>query len=396
MHQYSTSWPSEASHWMLDRDFLFLNHGSFGACPVPVLEKQAVLRNKMESQPVRFMLRELDGIILESKNILAAFVGCNPDDLVFVPNVTHGVNTIFRSLKFNPGDEILITNHIYPACRNVVNFISETTGAVILEVKIGFPPQKDEDFLDPLLNAVSPKTKVLLLDHISSQTALVFPVEKIVREMKKLGIETVVDGAHAPGSIPLNIREIDPGWYVGNCHKWLCAPKGAGFLYTRENLQDIMQPLSMSHVAGKDKKFWERFHWTGTDDPTAACCVAESIAFMKSLFPGGWKELMERNHRLALKGRDILSEILPVGVSCPDRYMSSMAILPLPPSDKLNPLGIYFVDELQDRLFKDYQAEVMISSWPQVPSRLLRISAQVYNSEEQYHLLAEILKKELR
>ena len=388
---FRSTWSEAASSWILDKDFLFLNHGSFGACPLPVLEKQTALRNRMESEPVRFMLRELDEIILNSKKILADFVGSRPENMAFISNVTQGISTIFKSLHFNPGDEILITNHIYPACRNVVNYISETTAAVVVESEIPFPPRTDEDFLIPLMNAVSPKTKVLLIDHVTSQTALVFPVEKIVAEMKKLGIETIIDGAHAPGSIPLDIQKINPGWYTGNCHKWLCAPKGAAFLFVREDMQESIQPLAISHVAGKDKKFWERFHWTGTADPTAACCVGDSIRFMGSLYPGGWPELMDKNHRLALKGREILSAVLKPEKSCPENYLSSMASIPLPDSNLLNPLGIYFVDALQDKLFKEFRIEAMVASWPNPPGRLLRISAQAYNSGIQYEILAEVL-----
>lgn len=281
---YSETRSEFAKHWLLEADKLYLNHGAFGACPIPVLEKQRQYRDMMERHPLRFILRELDDYLIKSKNKLAGFVGCDSDDMAFVTNATQGVNTIFRSLKFKPGDEIIITDHIYPACRNIVNFIAADSGAVLKEAKIKFPPACDDDFLKPLLDLVTKKTKILLVDHISSSTALVFPVEKIVMEFEKLGIDTLIDGAHAPGSTDLDIRKINPAYYTGNCHKWLCAPKGAAFLYVRKDRQQEITPLSISHVSGRDKMFHERFHWTGTQDPTAAMCVSDAIDFMGSLF----------------------------------------------------------------------------------------------------------------
>jgi len=213
----------------------------------------------LERHPIRFMIREMDDLIYRSKRKLSVFTGVKDKDIAFVTNATQGVNTVLKSLTFKKGDEILITNHIYPACRNTVNHIAKKTGAKIVEAVIDFPVISDDYILEQLLFYVTPKTKIALIDHITSPTGFIMPVAEIVSELDKKGVDTLVDGAHALGNIPLKIEEFGAAYYTGNCHKWLCAPKGAAFLYARSDKKRQIDPLSISLCAGDDKSFEQKF-----------------------------------------------------------------------------------------------------------------------------------------
>ena len=298
--------------WSLDPDITFLNHGAFGACPLPVLEAQQRLRQQLERQPLRFFMREFEELLDAARSQLAAFVGADVDELAFVPNATTGVNAVLRSLPFNSSDEILTTNHEYNACRNALDFIASRTGAQIVVATVPFPLDSPNRVVEVLMERVSPKTRLVLLAHITSQTGLLLPLQQLVRELALRGVDTLVDGAHAPGMVPLNLQEIGATYYTGNCHKWLCAPKGAAFLYVRRDKQPVIRPLTISHGANSrrtDKsRFQLEFDWMGTDDPTAYLCIPEAIRFMGCLLPGGWLELMENNHALAICARQLLCE----------------------------------------------------------------------------------------
>lgn len=388
---YSNHASDLAKHWLLDKDAFYLNHGAFGACPVPILEKQQEYRNMMESHPIRFMLREMDELIYRSKRKLAIFTGVKERDLAFITNATQGVNTVLKSLSFKKGDEILITNHIYPACRNTVNFIAKKTGAHVVEAMIDFPVISEDYILEQLLYYVTPKTKIALIDHITSPTGFIMPVAEIVSELDKRGIDTLVDGAHALGNVPLKIEEFGAAYYTGNCHKWLCSPKGAAFLYARSDKKRQIDPLTISLCAGDDKSFEQKFYWTGTHDPTPFICIADAIEFMGSLYPGGWDELMTRNHNLAVDARKMICARMGIPLPCPDYMLASMAAFPV--KDTENPVAACFnaVDELQEKLFKNYNIEVPVNYWPSPPKRMIRISCQAYNTIKQYEVLMDAL-----
>ena len=389
-HRY----PSEFSPlWALDPHASYLNHGSFGACTKYILERQNEYRLMLEGQPMSFLVRQLEGMMGLAMEKISAFVHADPADLVFVQNATAGVNTVFRSLHFEPGDEILISNHTYYACRKLLEYIAESAGAVIVEACYDIPIDSPRRITDALLSAVSKKTKICLIDHITSATALIQPVGEIVRELDKLGIDTMVDGAHAPGSIPLDINKIGAAYYTGNCHKWLCSPKSAAILHVRNDRQKPILPLIISHAGHKAEPFAGRFFWQGTLDPSPVLCAADSIDYMASLMPGGWDAVMKHNHDLCIEARDIFCAELRLSPSCPAEMNAGMTTLELPPFGDMVPPDYKNVDALQDRLFKEHDLELPLWYWSQPPRRTTRLSAELYNSPEQFRYAAGMLKQ---
>ena len=354
----------------------------------------------MERQPLQFLARELEPQLDAARAALAQFIGANPDDLVFVPNATHGVNTVLRSLAFQPGDELLVTDQEYNACRNALEFVAERSDARVVVIKIPFPLQNEDDIVAPILAGVTPRTRLALVDHVTSQTGLVLPIARVVAELNRRGVDTLVDGAHAPGMVPLNLAQLDAAYYSGNCHKWLCAPKGAALLHVRRDRQPLIRPLTISHGANSARtdrsRFLLEFGWQGTFDPSAFLSVPEAIRFLGSLLPGGWPAVMASNRALALAARKLLCARLQIPEPCPEEFIGSLASVPLPDaaSDALPRLPINEYP-LQDALRDNHRLEVPIVSWPAPPKRLLRISAQLYNSLPQYEFLARMLVREL-
>ncbi len=384
------------THWGLDPSVLFLNHGSFGACPRPVLALQQGLRERMETEPVRFLGSGLEGLLDEARASLAAFIGSDPADVVFVPNATTGVNTVLASLRFSPGDELLVTDQEYNACRNALEEAALRTGARVVVATLPFPAASPEESAEAILRRATPRTRLLLVDHVVSQTALVMPVAALVREMAARGVETLVDGAHGPGMLPLDLSSLGAAYYTGNCHKWLCAPKGAALLHVRRDLQPGVRPLVISHGANSPRadrsRFLLEFGWTGTHDPTPYLCVAEAIRFLGSLLPGGWPEVMARNRALALRGRRLLCDALRIEEPCPESMVGSMAAVPLPDAPGPKPQPPLFLDPLQVALWERHRIEVPVIYWPAFPRRVLRLSAQLYNEPAHYEKLAEAVK----
>jgi isopenicillin-N epimerase len=372
--------------WTLDPAITFLNHGSFGACPRPVLEEQRRLQDRLEAEPVRFMTREREGLADAARAALAAFVGADPRDLVFVPNATTAVNTIVRSLRFSTGDELLTTDHGYNACTNALSFAAERAGARVVVAAVPFPLASSQQVVDAVLAAVTPRTRLALIDHVTSPTGLVFPVTRLVAALKARGVETLIDGAHAPGMVPLDLSALDAGYYTGNLHKWVCAPKGAAFLHVRRALQADIRPLVISHGANSPRtdksRFQLEFDWVGTMDPTAPLCVSKAIEVMSTLEPGGWPQLMRRNRVLALAWRERLCAALKVAAPAPDDMIGTLAAVPLGDGD---------AQALQDKLFFEHHIEVPIVPWPSPPHRLVRVAAQHYNSPGDLDRLLEVL-----
>jgi len=372
-------------HWLLDPDITFLNHGSYGATPIAVLAKQDELRTQLEREPVRFMNRELEPLLDAARAEVAQFVGAEPADLAFVPNATAGVNAVLRSLDLDKHDELLVTDQEYNASRNTLDYVAGLEGAKVVVAEIPFPIASPDVVVERLLEKVTERTRLVVIDHIVSQTALIFPAARIIAEMRARNIDVLVDGAHAPGQVPLNLRELGAAYYAANLHKWICAPKGAAFLYARTNRRMGLRPISISHGANATRTDRSRFHlefdWTGTFDPSAWLCAAESIRYVGSLVDGGWPEVMRRNRELALRARDLLCSRLQIAHPAPDEMVGSMAAFPVPDGDW---------NALQDELFAQ-GIEVPIMPWPQPPKRLVRISAQLYNTIDDYERLANAL-----
>lgn len=392
---------ADPSNWLLDPEVTFLSHGAFGACPRRVLEFQSEWRARLERQPMQFLVREMEGALDAAREALAQFVGAQRDNLVFVANATSGINTVLRSLTFQPGDELLVTDHEYNASRNALDYAAGRSGARVVVAKIPFPFRKADDIITPILAAVTARTKLALIDHVTSQTAVVLPLAKIVQALNERGVDSLVDGAHAPGMVPLNLGELNAAYYTGNCHKWLCAPKGAAFLYVRPDKQEQIRPLTISHGANSPRKdrsrFILEFNWQGTHDPSAFLSVPEAIRFIGGLLPGGWADVMARNRTLALAARKILYEALQIDEPCPEEFIGSIAALPLPDvSEAQYPRLPFNESPLQDALRTKHKIEVPIIFWPGPPKGLLRISAQLYNSLPQYERLAAALAEELR
>ena len=386
-----------ADVFVLDPQVTFLNHGSFGACPRDVLELQAELRARMEREPVRFFVTELEGLLDGVREEVARFVDADPEGLAFVPNATTAVNAVLGSLSFAPGDEILCTDHGYNAVTNTLERTAERWGARVVTARVPFPLRGEDDVVEAVLRSVSERTKLLVIDHITSPTALVFPVARLVRELAERGIDTLVDGAHAPGQVELSVRELGAAYYTGNFHKWCCTPKGAAMLYVREDLRARVKPVVTSHgrsVGRSDRtRFLLEFDWTGTSDPTPVLCVPKALDFMGHLLPGGFPELMMHNHALVRTARRTLCEALGATPPCPEDMLGSMAALHVADEPKGQAPGKFYPFALQHRLVEEHGIQVPVSPWPERPARLLRVSAQVYNHLGQYERLAAVLQQ---
>lgn len=389
------------SLWLLDPEIIFLSHGVFGACPRHVLAAQNEWRERLERRPLQFLVRELETHLDEARASLADFIGADADDVVFVPNATAGVNTVLRSQIFQPGDELLVTDYAYNACRNAIEFAAERAGARVVVARIPFPFGNEDELVGPILESVTPRTRLAMIDHVTSQTGVVMPIGRLVGELKRKGVETLVDGAHAPGMVPVDLKKLGATYYTANCHKWLCAPKGAAFLHVAREKQNSIRPLIISNGANSRRQDRSRylieFAWQGTWDPSACLSVPEALRFVGSLIAGGWPEITARNRGLALAARKTVCAALRIKEPCPDEFVGSLAAVPLPdaaPDDLPRlPLNEY---PLQDLLREKYQIEVPIISWPAPPKRLLRLSAQLYNSLPQYERLAMALTETLK
>ena len=382
--------------WGLDPGLAYLNHGAFGACPRAVLEVQQELRARLEANAVAFLYRELEGRLDAARGALGAFVGADPDDLAFVPNATHGVNTVLRSLDFGPGDELLTTEHAYNACRNALDAVAGRHGARVVAAPVPFPLDGPDRVADLLLERVTPRTRLALVDHVTSPTGLVFPIARLVRELTARGVDTLVDGAHAPGMLPLDLGALGAAYYTGNCHKWLCAPKGAGFLHVRRDRQARIRPLAISHGANAPRqdrsRFRLEFDWSGTGDPTPYLCVPDALRYLGGLLPGGWPALMASNRAKALTARALLCESLAVPPPAPEAMLGSLASVPLPGDTRPAAIGPRRADPLQALLLERFKIEVPVFDWPAPRVRILRASAQLYNTADEYHRLADALR----
>lgn len=380
--------------WPLDPNVVFLNHGSFGACPKEVLEFQATLRAEMEAEPVRFLWRRHDAMLDEARVALARFLGSKPGDLVFTTNATTAVNAVARSWPLRRGDEILTTNLDYNACRNVLMEVARRAGARVVVADIPFPLHSADEAMERVLTKVTARTRIAMLDHVTSNTALVLPVARMARELESRGVRVLIDGAHAPGMLPLHPPKMHASWYTGNLHKWVCAPKGAAFLWARADSQDMLQPTVISHGNNTRREGFEawqdRFDWPGTFDPTAWFSVPKAITTVAAMMPGGWPAVRKHNRNLALTARRMLCRRLEVAPPCPESMIGSMATIPLPGRfQTVSHKGPCAPEHI--RLFEDFGIEIPIINTGGL--RCFRISAHLHNSPADYEVLAAAIDK---
>lgn len=367
--------------FLLRPGVVFLNHGSFGACPRPVFEEYQRRQLELERQPVEFLHYRFADLIGRARERLAAFVGADPRDLVYVTNATTGLNVVARSLALRPGDEVLGTDHEYGALNKTWTFVCERQGARYVRASIGAPVESAAQIVDAVWRRVTDRTRVLFLSHITSPTALIVPIAPLIARARETGILTVIDGAHAPGQIPLDLRALDADFYAGNCHKWMCAPKGSGFLYARREVQPLLSPLVVSW--GWPGGFVEEQQRQGTRDIAAFLAVPAAIDFLASrLTPA----VRDASHALTGQARAALADLggpPPLSPDSRDWYeqMVSMPI-PVPAAE---------AEKTRDRLWTEFGVEAPIAAWNGMS--LLRVSIQAYNDESDLHALMAAVRQ---
>lgn len=374
--------------WLLDPGVLHLNHGSFGARARPVVDEQQRWRVDIERNPVEFVESRYFPALDAARDGLAEFVRADPAGLVFVENATTGVNAVLRSLEpeLGPGDQIVETDHGYNACGNAVAVTCDRTGAEVVTAAVPFPSSSPDEVARAILDRVTDRTRLVIVDLVTSPTALVMPVLRLVEQLEPQ-VPVLVDAAHGPGMLELDLDGLGASFVTGNCHKWLCAPWGAAFLHVRDDWRDRMLPPVVSHGWNTDygrSRFHALFDWTGTDDPSARLSVPEAIRFGATLHAGGWPGVMEANRRRAIAARDLLADRLALDPAAPDDMLGSMASLVLPGEP---PEGGGILDPLTSALRERHRIEVPVFAWQ--GRRLLRVSAHAYNRLEEYERLGE-------
>jgi isopenicillin-N epimerase len=375
-------------HFLIDPQIIFLNHGSFGACPRPVFEEYQAWQIKLERQPVQFLGTELNTYLHYSRKVLGEYIHSSANEIVYIPNVTHGVNIVARSLNLKPGDEILTTDHEYGACTFTWDFICCKTGAVCKSQRIKLPVTSLEEIAEQFWCGVTPLTKVIFISHITSPTSHTFPVQWICKRAREAGIVTVIDGAHAPGQLTLDLSSIQADFYLGNCHKWMLSPKGAAFLYARPEVQNLIEPLIVSwgyqssFTSPRESTFIDFLQWSGTKDPAASLSVPAAIAFMRE---NNWDKVRVECHHLlqsAIKRICDQTGLAPLYPLESDFY-HQMGTIPIPQVRDLN--------ELKSRLYNDYKIEIPCIEWNKL--HFIRLSVQGYNSEDDIDILVHALFK---
>jgi isopenicillin-N epimerase len=386
--------PRQPSDWPLDPEVIYLNHGAFGSCPRPVQETADALRMRFERAPMQFVMRDAESMIDQARVAAASLMGADGEDLVFVQNASTAVCTVLASLPMRPGDELLVTDHAYNACRNALNLHARRTGMSIVVARVPFPCTGPDEVIAAVLGAVTARTRLALLDHVTSPTALVFPVAELVRALTVRGVDTLIDGAHGPGMVPVDLRALGATFYAANLHKWCGVPKTAAVLYVQRDRQVDLHPLVIGHGANSPRtdrsRFLLEFDWIGTHDPSAAMSLPAAVAYMSGLLPGGLTELRSRNHDLVVRARALLTDALDLQAPCPAEMLGAMATMPLPASMSMPAPALY------ESLWRKHRIEAPVFEWPSPGRPMLRVCAQIYNDLSQYEQLAEAVLAELR
>ena len=351
---------------------VFLNHGSYGACPKPVFAAYQNWQKKLENQPVQFLAEDIYKYLQQARTNLGNFIGCNADDVFFVRNPTTAINTIIRSLDIEPKYEVLSTDHEYGALIRAWDWFQDAKGYRFVQQDIPLPATSHESFVEHFWKGVTKRTKIIFISQITSSTGLIFPVAEICKRARTNGILTIIDGAHVPGHMPLNIRELDPDVYTGACHKWLSAPKGSTFLYVKKNLQDRVKPLVVSWGKVEDSSpssFIYENQYQGTSDPSAFLAVSDAIKFQQN---NDWESVKKRCRDLTRSTRDRFYEIINTNPICPnsEEWLGQMASVEVPNVDNM---------ELKKELMSKYNIEIPVFPWKN--KIFLRFSFNAYNDE---------------
>jgi len=371
--------PDLAQRWAIDPKYVFLNHGSFGAVPRAVRQSWIAAQDRIEARPIEMLGRRLDALLAEARGKVARFVGTSPDRLGFVVNATEGINAVLAAIDWRAGDEVVVLDQVYNAMRQSIRRLADRFGVRLVEVELPYPIARPAQIIDRVLESIGPRTRMLLIDHVTSPTAVVVPVEEIVREARARGVMTIVDGAHAPGSLPVSVDRVGAHAYVANLHKWCCAPKGAGFLAVDPALLESVHPLATSHRYREG--FAREFDWQGTRDMAAWIVAGAAIDAMAEF---GWDAVRRHNLQMAAWVQRMLCErwevepIAPVGA-----MLGSMCAVPLPAEVCAR---FRTAAEFQEALYAQDRIEVPIiefgGRWH------VRPSAQAYNRAEEYDRLA--------
>lgn len=378
--------------FQLDPDITFLNHGSYGACPRPVFEDYQKWQVMIEQHPVKFMQDDIYQYLDESRSSLGSYINCDKNDLIYVPNPTHAVANIINNVNLDIGDEVLSTDLEYGSCDRMWFYEAEQKGFVYNRSKVSLPIIDKESFCNDFWKNATEKTKYIFISQITSSTGMILPIPEIVLEAKSRGIKTIIDGAHVPAHIDLDINDLDPDYYVGACHKWLCCPKGVSFLYVKKDQQENIQPQIMSWGWGEEyeefkdstqlkssSRFINIFQWQGTRDMSAFLTVPKAIEFQEKY---DWDSVRNRCKKMIIDARNQISTVTNLPKICPDDWLGQMASFLFPADD---------VAELKKSLYNDYQIEIPAMSYNGYSA--LRISIQGYNSEDEVDYLVETLKK---
>lgn len=382
--------PTEVTErWMLREGIAFLNHGSFGAIRREIFDRQTDWRRNIEAEPVEIFARQNKGLLTQAKQSVADFLKMEPDDFGLVTNATEGVNAYLRSLHLKPGDELLSSNHVYNAVRQAMHHVADEHGAEYREFEIRTPVKSAAEIVAAVQNALRDRTKLLVIDHLTSPTALIFPVAEIVTLCAKRGIDVLVDGAHAPGTIDFSVPALGAAAYAGNLHKWACCPKGSAFLWVRRDRQELVHPVTISHHRGEG--FVREFDWQGTRDFGAWYTLPDALALMSKL---GWDRMRQYNRAMTLWAQAMLAERLGVTPIAPaDGSLSGfMATLPLP--GRLATMTVEEGAAMQQSLYTDDRIEVPLMFWH--GRWHLRVSCQVYNKPEDYERVAAAIERRRR
>jgi isopenicillin-N epimerase len=371
------------SHFLLNPEITFLNHGSFGACPIPILENYQYWQKELEREPVQFIQKKAPVYLQTAKEAVAQFVGCDADDFFFTANPTIAINTIMRSMKLNPGDEILTTNHEYGAMDRTWNFYCEKSGAKYIRQNISIPIQSKERLLEEFWSGYTSKTKIVFLNQISSATALIFPVKEIIQKAKTLGLITIIDGAHVPGHIDLNLTDLDPDFYTGTLHKWMLSPKGCSFLYVKKERQNEIDPLIVGwgyqSENPSNSRFLDYHQHQGTRDISAFLTAPAAIQFLND---HNWKEKSVIAKQMILDNYQRFCKLLGTQPICPisSEFLGQMCSIPI---NTNNPAV------LKEMLYGEYKIEIPIMKIDH--GIFIRISLNAYNNSKDLDTLYDAL-----